>query len=229
MDFIDGHGASDFAAAVAMDTGAPTNDLTIVDMNGDGRPEVAGVADPYDSGVPSFRQLRIWTADAGGEFARVEDRATGVGLARVADDYAYDDGDLETYLGYGDGRLVVEECVASGSDISSLALRDLNHDGLVDIVALDASNFSAKFSGTSAWERHPQGDEIVQIVDGATTLHLMTAEGRQSVALSAGMMAVVPQNTWHQFEAPNGVCVMTATPQPTEHLRVDVEDPRTMG
>jgi quercetin dioxygenase-like cupin family protein len=93
----------------------------------------------------------------------------------------------------------------------------------------DGAIFSAKFSGTSAWERHPQGDEIVQIVDGATTLHLMTAEGRQSVALSAGMMAVVPQNTWHQFEAPNGVCVMTATPQPTEHLRVDVEDPRTMG
>jgi hypothetical protein len=42
------------------------------------------------------------------------------------------------------------------------------------------------------------------------------------------MMAVVPQNTWHQFEAPDGVCVMTATPQPTEHVRVDVDDPRTM-
>jgi mannose-6-phosphate isomerase-like protein (cupin superfamily) len=69
----------------------------------------------------------------------------------------------------------------------------------------------------------------VQIVDGATTLHLMTAEGRQSLTLSAGMMAVVPQNMWHQFEAPDGVCVMTATPQPTEHLRVDVEDPRTVG
>jgi hypothetical protein len=38
------------------------------------------------------------------------------------------------------------------------------------------------------------GDEIVQIVNGATKLHLMTA-----------------------------------TPQPTEHLRGDVEDPRTMG
>jgi quercetin dioxygenase-like cupin family protein len=93
----------------------------------------------------------------------------------------------------------------------------------------DGAIFTAKFSGTSAWERHPQGDEIVQIVDGTTTLHLMTAEGRQSLALSAGMMAIVPQNTWHQFEAPNGVCVMTATPQPTEHLRVDVDDPRTMG
>jgi mannose-6-phosphate isomerase-like protein (cupin superfamily) len=56
----------------------------------------------------------------------------------------------------------------------------------------------------------------------------MTAQGRQSVALTAGMMAIVPQNTWHQFESTDGVCVMTATPQPTEHVRVDVEDPRTM-
>ena len=92
----------------------------------------------------------------------------------------------------------------------------------------DGAIFTAKFAGTSAWERHPQGDEIVQIIDGATTLHLMTAEGRQSLTLRAGMMAVVPQNMWHQFEAPDGVCVMTATPQPTEHVRVDVDDPRAM-
>jgi quercetin dioxygenase-like cupin family protein len=92
----------------------------------------------------------------------------------------------------------------------------------------DGAIFTAKFAGTSAWERHPQGDEIVQIIDGATTLHLMTGEGRQSMLLGAGMVAIVPQNTWHQFEAPDGVCVMTATPQPTEHLAVDVEDPRTV-
>src|SRR5271165_4847868 len=61
----------------------------------------------------------------------------------------------------------------------------------------DGAVFAAKFAGTSAWERHPQGDEIVQVVDGATTLHLMTAEGKQSVTLRAGMMVVVPQNTWH--------------------------------
>lgn len=93
----------------------------------------------------------------------------------------------------------------------------------------DGAIFAAKFSGTSAWERHPQGDEIVQIVEGATTLHLITETGRQSLALSAGMLAIVPQNTWHQFEAPDGVCVMTATPQPTEHVRLDVEDPRTIA
>ena len=92
----------------------------------------------------------------------------------------------------------------------------------------DGAIFAGKFAGTSAWERHPVGDEIVQIFDGATTLHLMTGEGKRSLALSAGMIAVVPQNTWHQFEAPDGVCVVTATPQPTEHLQIDVEDPRTV-
>lgn len=91
----------------------------------------------------------------------------------------------------------------------------------------DGAIFTAKFSGKSSWERHPQGDEIVQVVDGATTLHLMTAEGRQSMAISAGMLAIIPRNTWHQFESPDGVCVMTATPQPTEHVRIDVDDPRT--
>jgi quercetin dioxygenase-like cupin family protein len=92
----------------------------------------------------------------------------------------------------------------------------------------DGAIFAGKFAGTSAWERHPVGDEIVQIFDGTTTLHLMTSEGKQSLALSAGMIVVVPQNTWHQFDAPDGVCVVTATPQPTEHLRIDVEDPRTV-
>jgi quercetin dioxygenase-like cupin family protein len=89
--------------------------------------------------------------------------------------------------------------------------------------------FIAKFAGTSAWERHPNGDELVQIVEGATTIHLMTDAGRQSVALTAGMVVIVPQNVWHQFVAPDGVCLVTATPQPTQHLTVDVDDPRTVG
>jgi mannose-6-phosphate isomerase-like protein (cupin superfamily) len=93
----------------------------------------------------------------------------------------------------------------------------------------DGAVFAAKFSGKGAWERHPQGDEIVHIVEGKTTLHLITAEGRQSLALKAGMLVVVPQNAWHQFEAPDGVSLMTATPQPTEKLEVDVGDPRTVG
>jgi mannose-6-phosphate isomerase-like protein (cupin superfamily) len=46
--------------------------------------------------------------------------------------------------------------------------------------------------------------------------------------LSAGMVVIVPRNTWHRFEAPDGVSLITATPQPTEHLTVSVDDPRTL-
>src|SRR5689334_7810191 len=46
----------------------------------------------------------------------------------------------------------------------------------------DGGIFAAKFSGESAWERHPNGDEIVQIVEGKTTVHLLTDDGPQSIA-----------------------------------------------
>ena len=92
----------------------------------------------------------------------------------------------------------------------------------------DGAIFTAKFAGTSAWERHPQGDEIVQIVEGATVLHLMTDEGPQSIALTEGMIAIVPQGTWHRFVAPDGVGLVTATPQPTQHLTFAIDDPRTL-
>ncbi len=88
--------------------------------------------------------------------------------------------------------------------------------------------YSAKFAGNGAWERHPNGDELVQIVDGSATLHVMTDDGPKSYAVSAGMTVIVPQGTWHRFHSPEGVSLVTATPKPTEHLTVDVEDPRAL-
>ena len=93
----------------------------------------------------------------------------------------------------------------------------------------DGGIFTAKFAGRGPWERHQNGDELVQIVEGATTMHLMTADGPQTLTLTAGMVVIVPQGTWHHFDAPDGVTLMTATPQPTEHLEIDVADPRTLG
>src|SRR5215467_2542855 len=92
----------------------------------------------------------------------------------------------------------------------------------------DGNIFSAKFAGDGAWERHPNGDELVQIIDGSATLHTMTDDGPKSYAVSAGMLVIVPQGTWHRFHSPDGVSLMTATPKPTEHLTVDVDDPRTL-
>ena len=92
----------------------------------------------------------------------------------------------------------------------------------------DGGIFAAKFSGDSGWERHRQGEEIVEVVDGVATLHLMTEDGPQAVALSTGMMVIVPQGMWHRFDSPDGVTLITATPQPTDHPAIDVEDPRTL-
>ena len=92
----------------------------------------------------------------------------------------------------------------------------------------DGNIYSAKFAGDGAWERHPNGDELVQIVDGSATLHIMAEGGPQSYAVSAGMTVIVPQGTWHRFHSPEGVSLVTATPKPTEHLTVDVDDPRTL-
>jgi len=90
----------------------------------------------------------------------------------------------------------------------------------------DGGIFGGSFSGESQWERHLQGDEIVQILDGAATLTLMTDDGPQRFEMKAGMMIIVPQGCWHHFRAPDGVTVMTITPQPTEHIHAD--DPRSV-
>ena len=53
---------------------------------------------------------------------------------------------------------------------------------------------------TERGKRHPNGDELVQIVDGSATLHTMTEDGPKSYAVSAGMIVIVPQGTWHRFQ-----------------------------
>ena len=50
----------------------------------------------------------------------------------------------------------------------------------------DGAIFTGGFSGVSQWERHPNGDEIVQILKGSVTLSLITAEGTETLDLKAG-------------------------------------------
>ena len=81
----------------------------------------------------------------------------------------------------------------------------------------DGGIFLAHYAGSSEWEKHSKGDELVMVIEGNTTLVLLL-EGREVPnTLSQGEILVVPQNTWHRFESPSGVKVMTVTPQPTEH------------
>lgn len=84
--------------------------------------------------------------------------------------------------------------------------------------------FTGSFDGRSPWERHRGGDELVHILKGETQLTILSGESEDILTLNAGMLTVVPQGCWHRFHAPNGVTVLTVTPQPTDHSTA--EDPR---
>ena len=64
----------------------------------------------------------------------------------------------------------------------------------------------------------------MHVLAGTAQLTILSDDGPETQALQAGMIAVVPQGLWHRFEAPDGVTLLTATPQPTEHSFAD--DPR---
>ena len=88
----------------------------------------------------------------------------------------------------------------------------------------DGAVFAGSFSGESPWERHLNGDELVHVLDGATTVSIIVDDEPRTFEMRAGMLIIVPQGCWHRFNSPKGVTLLTMTPQPTEH--VTDEDPR---
>jgi len=81
----------------------------------------------------------------------------------------------------------------------------------------DGAIYVGFYSGSSEWERHAAGDEIVMCLDGSTTLILLLEGEERRLGLRTNEMAVVPVNTWHRFEDSRMLKVMTVTPQPTDH------------
>lgn len=81
----------------------------------------------------------------------------------------------------------------------------------------DGAVFVGHYSGSSAWERHPGGDEVVLALAGTTSVVLMLGTGTERVFLAANDLVVVPAGVWHRFEESTRLKVLTVTPQPTEH------------
>ena len=87
----------------------------------------------------------------------------------------------------------------------------------------DGAIYIGFYSGNSEWERHVNGDEIVMVLEGSTTV-VMRQDGQDIRSqLRAHELIVVPADTWHRFEASERLKVMTVTPQPTDH-RLQVDD-----
>jgi quercetin dioxygenase-like cupin family protein len=79
----------------------------------------------------------------------------------------------------------------------------------------DGAIFVGKFRGESCWERHLQGDELLQVMEGEVEVTVL-GDSVETLRLTAGMIAVLHKGKWHRLNAANSVTLMTVTPLPTE-------------
>lgn len=82
-----------------------------------------------------------------------------------------------------------------------------------------------RFSGESPWERHPDGDELLHVIEGAVDVTVLTDDGPTEIALDAGSVFVCPKGLWHRQRPRPSVTLLFGTP--TEHGEATfADDPR---
>lgn len=81
----------------------------------------------------------------------------------------------------------------------------------------DGSIYVGHYSGSSEWERHPDGDELVMVLSGTTTVAILKNGMEEKVPLQEMELVVVPQGLWHRFERSEQLQVLTITPRRTDH------------
>jgi len=100
---------------------------------------------------------------------------------------------------------------------------EMAFDGVADQAFAEVSAYReggisvGYYSGSSEWERHPVGDEIVMALEGNTTVIVLVDGEQQRIQLNAGELLVVPQNHWHRFENSDHLKILGVTPQPSDH------------
>ena len=117
-------------------------------------------------------------------------------------------------------RGIRELAVTQGmtQDDAQMAMRELGslNDSMLGVV---------RFSGLTPWERHPGGDELLHVLEGAVDITVLTADGTVDATVGAGSLFIVPRGLWHRQKPHGAVTVLFATPaQGTEHSWA--EDPR---
>lgn len=84
--------------------------------------------------------------------------------------------------------------------------------------------YVGKFSGQSPWELHPEGDELLYVLDGEVEITLLIEEGAARELIPAGCVFVVPKGLWHRQVARPDATLLAVTPGRSENSCN--EDPR---
>src|SRR5262245_25200373 len=73
------------------------------------------------------------------------------------------------------------------------------------------------FSGTSPWERHPDGEELLHVLEGEVEITVLAQKGSLRRRIKAGAMFVVPRGLWHKQRAIGSVVECGATSGRSQH------------
>ena len=85
-----------------------------------------------------------------------------------------------------------------------------------------------RYSGQPPWERHPNADELLHVLDGEIDITVLTDHGPVQATACGGSIFVVPQGLWHRTLARATVALLYVTPaEGNEHSFA--EDPRREG
>lgn len=82
-----------------------------------------------------------------------------------------------------------------------------------------------RFSGSTPWERHPDGDELLHVLDGEVDVTVLTDEGPVAVVVPTGSLFVCPRGLWHRQTPRAAATVFFATPTATSEASW-ADDPR---
>ena len=83
----------------------------------------------------------------------------------------------------------------------------------------------SRASSPTSWERHPGGDEMIYVVEGAAEIVTLTDGGPVKSKIGEGSLFVCPQGLWHKTFPEPSVAILYLTPgEGTENS--DAKDPR---
>lgn len=108
------------------------------------------------------------------------------------------------------------------------AAKDLPPMELRRLGALERATIGLfRFSGKGPWERHPDGDELIVVLDGGGEITVLEEEASEPVRaeLCPGKLFVCPRGLWHRPVATPSMTALYVTPLAgSEHSWAD--DPR---
>ncbi len=67
-------------------------------------------------------------------------------------------------------------------------------------------------AGSSPWERHNNGDELLLVLDGAVHIEVLDGDSSLRTTLSEGSLFTVPRGRWHQLVAEAPVHILYVSP-----------------